>query len=353
MKFGHYALATIALAVSLLGAAPASAEPQRVHIGVYLKNVESIDLTSDSYSLAFTYWLRWKGDNDPSESIRLVNLLDEWGLSKTAVHDKPITLADGSKYQRFEVEGKFYHKFWIGTFPLDWQKVTLEIEDTTHGIDELVLVPDVDSSGVDPDLAIPGWDIKEVYNREKTVTYDTNFGTGEDATSLQRSRYRYGLKIQRPAGFFVLKVVPPILITLACCLLVFFVSAAYVDVRFGTPVGALLTEVFLQLSVTGGLPNVGIMLLIDHIFNLSYFVIMLILVATVITTRKNDEAEELEAEIKEADDEDDKAALQKKYDETWQWIATFDRRCRWGLSIFFLLGVVALTVGLRGLDYFS
>ena len=64
----------------------------------------------------------------------------------------------------FQIEGTFFHKFWLGTFPLDWQRVTLEIEDTHHTRGQLLYVPDLEDSGVHPVCRLPGWVIVEETN---------------------------------------------------------------------------------------------------------------------------------------------------------------------------------------------
>ncbi len=323
------------------------AAPQKVKVGAYLTNVESIDLSSNTYYLQFLVWFKWKGSVDPTKSAIFMNLIDEWGLTKTPVYKTPKKTADGYNYQRFRVEGRFYHKFWLGTFPLDWQKVTFELRDGELTRDKLIYEPDTENSGVNPDLAIPGWRIDEVYNKEKPYTMKSDFGEGT-AKTKEFSRYRFGIKIQRPGSFFMFKVVPPVLITLLCCLLVFLLDVAYVDARVSTAIGALLTEVFLQLSFTGNLPNVGIMLLIDHIFNYSYIIIFAILLVVIYTTNKLDEMEDLEGDIEDMSDGPEKDAANDKVDALQSYIDKVDRYALIALSVVFIIGIFVITYSVRG-----
>ena len=222
-----------------------SVEPQKVFVGTYLENAEGIDLQNNRYYLRFQIWLRWKGSLDPTKALQFVNLIDEWGLTKKPIYKRPKLLKGGYKYQRFIVEGSFFHKFWLGTFPLDWQKVILEMQNNSYGRSKIVFVPDLENSYVNSKLAIPGWQIRKTYNEEYEFEYKSQLG--EKIRNLRFSRYRFGLKIQRPLRFYLLKVIPPILITLLCCILVFYLHVSYVDARLSTAIAALLTEVFYSL----------------------------------------------------------------------------------------------------------
>lgn len=317
-----------------------SKSPNPVSIGVYLNNADSIDLANNNYYLNAYLWFKWKGDFDPTKDINWLNLMDAWGLTQQPLSEKPRRLKDGRLYQRFYVEGKFFHKFWLGTFPLDWQKLTIEIESKRHLAKDLVFVPDPNSK-IKPDLTIPGWEIVHVYNQEKKIRYPTNFGLSSEAPEY--SHYRFGIRIQRSLRFYLLKILPPTIIVLFCCFLVFMVHASYVDVRIGTPVGVLLTEVFLYLSFIGPLPNVGILFLIDHIYNYCYFITFLVLLVCIYTTKLYDRMETLKDENPEAEQEI--ILLEKK-------ISRADRFSLLGFPFLLLLGISLITLVVRGVEYF-
>lgn len=314
-----------------------SEKPQRVTVGAFLRNVEGIDLQNNRYHLSFDLWLKWKGTIDPTKSIKLRNVIEADTLTMKAVYPKPLMI-EGQNYQRYEVEGKFFHKFWLGTFPLDWQRITLELEDPMHTTNKLVYVPDKKDSGVHSYLKIPGWNIVEVTNQTWDHSYKTDFGMGAKSLGRKYPGYRFGLRIERPVSFFFFKIFPPILITLACCLMVFLLNPSYVDARVGTPIAGLLTAVFLQLTFTGNLPSVGTMLLIDHVFNFSYFVIFMVLLECIITAKMIDKISVLEAEGGSA----------KKIEALYARIARFDKRALLGLPMLYILGVLAVTRWVRG-----
>lgn len=263
--------------------------PERVELGVYLRNADGIDFRSNSYSLSFTLWLKWKGDLDPCARLTFVNQIDQWAMTVTPVFDEPRTLADGSRYQRLNVEGRFFHKFWLGTFPLDWQKLTIEVEDAAHPVSELEYVADA-SSKVRDGLTVPGWEIADVNSEVRVVDPGTTLGEHKQAFS----HYTFSMKLQRMPSFFWLKMVPPILLTVISCFFVVRLAARSIDVRAGTIVVALLTAVLLQQQFEAMLPGVGLQFLLDHIFNLSYVVMVGLLIESIIVARLWDRAVRLD-----------------------------------------------------------
>ncbi len=343
-----FCLRFLLLALLIWGAGPrrVAAKAEVVTVGTYLHNIEDIDLEHNNYELSFQLWMKWEGEIDPTASFRFTNLIEEWALTSRPVFPIPIVLPDGRKYQRFVVEGRFFHKFWLGTFPLDWQKVTLEVEDENHTTEELLYAPDLENSGIHPDLTIPGWEILEIYNESKAANYGSDFGSGLGKAATF-PHYRFGVRIERPVRFYFLKIMPPIVITLLCCLTIFFVDPRYVDARLGTPIAVLLAEVFLQLSFTNSLPDVAILLLIDHLFNFSYTIIFLCLVVCIWTTRLVSRLEKLEAEVDSADP-GTVEAVKEEISAMESRLRRIDRFAGFGLTAVFFLGLAAITFALRG-----
>lgn len=280
----------LALAAALL-AMPAAAAPQEVRVGVHLRNVESVDLVNDSYHLNFVLWMKWKGELDPTKTFRFVNLLEAWALTAQPAFDEPQTLADGSRYQRFNVEGRFFNKFQLWAYPLDWQEVVLEVEDVRHPQSALQYVAEPEST-VEPGLTVPGWNVEE--KRQEVATAKTVNGAAPGP--VEASRYRFGVKLQRPVRLMLFTMMPPVLLVLLCCFAVFFLRPQHVEARIGTVITALLTVVFLQLAFTEDLPWLGNSVLLDQLFNYSYLMMTAALVQCVLVTRWNDQALALEQE---------------------------------------------------------
>lgn len=318
------------------------AEPERVTVGAFLRNVEAIDLEQNAYHLSLVLWVKWKGDRDPTKTLRFVNLLEAWALTWTPVFEEPVQLPDGARYQRFLVEGRFFHKFWLGTFPLDWQKVLLELEDTQRTDAQLVFEVDP-ASGVVPELTVPGWVVREAIAEERRIEVPGAYGLPGPVTN---SRVRFGVVLQRPLRVLVTTMFPPLLLVLMCCWFVFFLRPVHVEARVGTVITALLTIVFLQLAFTDDLPWLGSTVLLDQLFNLSYAVITAILLECVVVTRLHDRAQQLSASLGPSDDRTALLALEAR-------VARLDERSRRWFPVVYLCGCAVIVLLGRGTQLFS
>lgn len=311
--------------------------PERVTVGLQLRNVEAINLEENAYHASFVLWVTWAGERDATKTLRFVNLLEAWALSLGPVFDEPLTLPDGRRYQRFVGEGRFFHKFELGGFPLDSQDVMLELEDVQRPADELVLELDASSSVVEG-LKVPGWSVGDALREVTAVGGAGQLGLpGEGA----HSRVRFGVKLERPRRVFFVTMFPPIALVMLCCWFVFFLRPVHVEARVGTVITALLTIVFLQLAFTDDLPYLGNTVLLDQIFNFSYAIITAVLAECVVVMRWHDRAVSLEASLasmpasERAVIDDERRVMRTKFE-------ALDARSKWVFPLVYALGCAAI-----------
>jgi hypothetical protein len=351
---------TMRASVLILGlcAAPVAAEPALVSIGVYLRNVDSIDFEDNTYSLDFDLWMRWTAplEPPPTDTFRFVNARDLWGLAVVPLYTDaegrpaPRTLADGSLYQRFHVEGTFYHKFWLGTYPLDWQKFTINVEDRMRTREQLVYLPDLENSAVYGELQVPGWSLRDAENEERVVRAETSYGDPERRPGIEVSRYRFGVRLYRPARFFVLRLLPPLLMVFLTSVLIFFLPGSYVDTRLAVVSTGILSEIFLQLTYTQDLPSISISTINDSIYNLAYGLLILAFAICVASGRKVHEQERLEQAIERAGPEaSETRGLQERLERSRRRLRRLNTATAVGLTLAMLAGTFAIVVEIRGL----
>lgn len=266
---------------------PASA--QQVTVGFYPISVYQLDMASNTYYVDTYVWLRWKGDIDPTGTIEFTNMVEEWGKQQENLLSEPKVLADGSKYQIMRVEGRFVQPFSLADYPLDAQKLSIMIEDTTNGADAVSYVIDKESSGIGDSLQIPGWKLggwsSQVFRHE----YGTTFG--EEQTASAYSAAQFSIEISRPLSFFYWKLLLPLFIVLGAALSALLIRPQDLDVRSALPAGALLTAIFLQKSYSDGLPDLGYLILMDKIYLVAYALIVLTLVRAIFAYKATVDAE--------------------------------------------------------------
>ncbi len=108
------ALAAVS-ALALCAAPPlaqAAAPPTKVYTGVYVNDIQDVDLETDTYTVDFYIWMRWNNPKvDPSAKLDLMNSYDSWGTVATPASERPVRLKDGSMYRLIHYQGKFNNKF--------------------------------------------------------------------------------------------------------------------------------------------------------------------------------------------------------------------------------------------------
>lgn len=262
----------------------------QVKIGIYPISIYQLDMGSNTFYADLYLWMRWKGDIDPVASLEFKNMVEKWNKQYERINPNPKIMADGSKYQALKVEGRFYQPFNLTDYPLDQQKLTIQIEDTLHSAEELSYVIDQENTGLGSNFVIPGWSLTgwsgQVYHHD----YRTNFG--EDKGASLYSNAHFNLHVERPTSYFFWRLLLPIFIVLCVALSALILSPRSVDARTGLAGGALLTAIFLQIGYSDALPELTYLILIDKIYLMAYILIVLTLVRTILVYQKCEKATE-------------------------------------------------------------
>lgn len=272
----------LALATVLLAAPPARAEPEKIVIGAYVNDVQSIDLKQHTYAVDVYIWLRWKNpDLDPSVSLEFINPSELWGHVRENNFEKPIE-QDGELYQLIRVQGRFSRKLPLNSYPFDRNMLAVTVEDSVHEAAALQYV----SEGVtlNPDLELPGF----LFDTPRLVVqdfhYPTDFGDPRQRKKNVFSRARIEIPIHRPALPYSIKLLLPVLGVVICAGFMFLIKPIWVDSTIAIGITCLLTLVALQITLNEDLPEVAYLTLMDEIYVGAYLYVVAGLAVVVKTT---------------------------------------------------------------------
>jgi hypothetical protein len=266
---------------------PVSAPPttaEVVTVGFYPTSYYELNPASGTYYADLYLWMRWKGPIDPTKTLEFTNMVEEWSKIQEPLLEEPELLEDGSRYQVWRVEGRLAQPFSLTDYPLDHQKLSFMIEDTTSGASKLAYVVDEKSSGIGARVEIPGWRLIGWSARSFEHDYGTNFGAERQASTY--SAIEFTAEITRPVSFFVWKLLLPLFIVFCAAACALLIRPQALDARTALPAGALLTAIFLQKSYSDGLPDLGYMVLMDKIYLVAYCLIVVTLVRAIAVYRK-------------------------------------------------------------------
>lgn len=243
-------------------------------IGVYFVNVYQLDMSTNSFYADFYLWCRWQGDIDPLKNIEFSNSEEQWGFSKTSLHEKALVLKDKTFYNSLHVQGRFHHNFILNNYPFDQQNLCIKLENSIYTSTQLVYRADTVNSNFQKEITIAGWQLDKFTIDTKEHKYTTNFGLPENENNDNYSNLSFSLKLSRPVEYFFWKLLLPIIIVLLSSLGATIIYPKYVDARIYSPVGALLTTVFLQQSYSSHLPDISYLILTDKLYVIVYIAIL-------------------------------------------------------------------------------
>lgn len=271
-------LATLLLCFALQ---PLSAQsPQKARVGMHLMNLYDLNMDEHSFYADFYLWFKWTGDIDPTE-IEFVNAIEKWSITSVVSGDGSDSLMrDGTNYRVFRVEGRFFHSFSLGDFPLDRHALDIQIENPEHDSQTLVYVPDTAGPSIRKTLQLVGWNIEGSAFESTHHDYGTNFGN-PDENARTYSNLSSRVYLSRPINYFLLKMLLPLFIVMLVSIGSMLLHPSHIDTRSSLPIGGLLTAVFLQQSYSNALPDTGYMVLMDKIYLLAYLLISLVLLQVI------------------------------------------------------------------------
>ena len=259
-----------ALAVLMLvlmgAAAGVRADPVHVVVGSYVTKVQDVSFKDNKYAVDFYLWFRWKAegalaDYKPLDSFELVNGKIE---SKSSVVEKKIGELN---YASVRVSATISETWDLKQFPFDSHRLRVHLEDSAHGTDELVFVPDTKNSRLGDELNLAGWQVADFKGEVGNKVYQSNYGDTSlpsDARS-EYSRYSLSMEMDRTTYGTAWKLLSTVLAATAVAFVAFMVKPSDLDPRFGLGVGALFAVAASAFVVSSSVPDSGVMTIADQV----------------------------------------------------------------------------------------
>jgi hypothetical protein len=261
------------------------AGPTEVTVGVYINDIQQLDLQSHSYVMDFYAWFRWQNpDINPQATLEFMNPFQLWGHINTPLYESPQDLPDGWKYTAIRYQGQFNSKLPLEKYPFDQQNLIIEFEDNATGTSGLKYILDKDGITINPEMTLPGYIIGKPTLVITDKPYPTNFGDTRLTDFEPYSRVTVTVPVHRPWLTYAIKIILPILLVAATAALVYFIHPSFVEGRIGMGITALLTLVALQLTSNSQLPEVDYLMMIDMLYIAAYLFVIASLAQVVYTS---------------------------------------------------------------------
>ena len=278
--------------------------PDIVTVGVYINDLQDIELSSENFTADIYLWMKWKNPKiDPSSTFESMNsegtqnttssptggLAGELLYQSDTGASAPVDLPDGSKYQVFRFQGVFSRSMSLKKYPFDTQVVEMVFEDKVSDSTQLQYLPDTNPITVNDSgsMTIPGYVFGKPSLQVVGHKYPTNFGDPRADPNTPYSRIVVALPVTRDVLPYLVKIILPIFIVVLITALIYLLPARLEESRTDIGVVAMLTLVALQWNSDSSLPSVEYLTLMDVVYLISMVYVLAAMAYAVLASRRN------------------------------------------------------------------
>ena len=273
----------------------------KVDIGLYVMNISNVNAVENTYRLEGLINLVWCDrrlqhqikdkyfqkqtylEEDAALKIKRI-----WFPSITFANEvgeffrknqELIIFVDGTvEYQeKFSVELKSF--FDLTKFPFDEQTLDVEIESFAWNEKYLKLHREEKKIGFNPNLNLPEWkigDLESQIKQKQEIREEEPF-----------SKFLMHIKLIRKPGFYLWKIIIPLVILVMISWSVFWMAEENLADRISFSLTGILTVVAYQFLISENLPNISYLTLMDAILSLSFVIIALTVAENIVINGLN------------------------------------------------------------------
>ncbi len=266
--------------------------PIKVSVGLYVSNLAQLDQTSETFDSAGYLMYTWRDSRlaykpQQNESSRGSSLDKIWHPAIEMVNFKSSTnsdtsvdiLPDGTVLAQERFAKTLSSSLVLQKFPFDRQSLQVILESLKYDNRTVQLVADSPkiSIGTDSFVSLSEWRIGAV-----TGTNNKSFFPPENQ---YYSRITVQIPVTRNYGFYLLKVMMPLLLITVASWSVFWIDPREFSTQIGIAFTNLLTVVALLLVINDTLPRVGYLTMMDGFTVICFLTILVAILVLIIAHR--------------------------------------------------------------------
>lgn len=235
-------------------------DPIITELGVYITSVYDFNLKKESYEITFWIWFLENSDEyRPYETTEVINA-KSYERESSNENETPMGNWSYSFYR-----ASMIHEWDISNFPFDRQILKIYLEDTVFDATQLIYVPDLKNSKIDPDVALRGWEIENFDIRTSTKTYETTYGNPGLGVTSDFSRATIEIILKRNGTRLFFTIFIGTYTSFILSILGLFLHPTVVVPRFGLITASMITVIGNHYIISTVLPDVTYFTLSDRI----------------------------------------------------------------------------------------
>jgi hypothetical protein len=273
--------------------------PMLVGLAFFVTELRDIDAVRDEYSFRGYVRSTWCDPSlafDPDEvgsdeRVFFGALVDQefqrmWSpggfpvdaVGRMEVMDRVLRVGhDGTVQNNINISLRVAADFDLQRFPFDRQRLELAVESFRWSAKDLVMVADPEATGFAQDFSIPEWRIEGVGTRVES--------SNALRSSEPLSRLVLEIDVARRWGFYLWKILLPLVIIVALSWSIFWMTDESVAGRTRITATGVLTIVAYQFVVGEALPRIAYLTLLDKVMVVSFVLLAFTVVQSLIVSR--------------------------------------------------------------------
>ncbi|MCP4381892.1 MAG: hypothetical protein GY798_10865 [Hyphomicrobiales bacterium] len=196
---------------------------------------------------------------------------------RTNARDQVVIGEDGmvTYQQRFVGKVSSYHS--LRRFPFDRHNFEISVGSIHQGDDTLIFRVDEENTWIASRLNIEGWDVTGVSIKAVTIE--------RQSLGLAVSVLTLTISAVRQWDYYLYRVMAPLLLVVAMSWTIFWVPPIRFEFQIGLGATSMLTVIAFNLAVSGTLPRLGYLTLLDKSISWAILLVFLSIVEALITGR--------------------------------------------------------------------
>ena len=236
-----------------------------VKVGIFLTHLDRIDVKAQTFYAEFYLNMKWRGNHSASNfELMNANSFEKYFEQEWIDRD--------TSWLACKIRGTFRCKMDVTNFPLDEQKLIIDLGDFIWVEDSLIYIVNPEISGKYKGIYSAEWNISGY--QSKVITSNE---MGSNYSVLQ-----YAVFVERKTTSFLIKILIPILIVMGVSMLNLFIDKKEIEACIGLGVTSLLSIIALYFSISDNLPDVNYATTVDKMMMGSYLVIFITMIEIVV-----------------------------------------------------------------------
>lgn len=253
-----------------------------IKVGIFVTNLYDFNIGEGQFITDFWTWALYKNKEFNFQDAQ------EVPMSKSAVFNNYYSETRGDLiWTQKKCTAKVIHDWDVKKFPFDKQVLKIRMEDAQKDTSDIIYTADVANSKVDQNLTLEEWNIDTMILKEFNNVYNTSYGDPDlpDGESVYPSVIASIYLTRLHSWNIFIKLVTGVYVAFMIALLAFKILPPDSESRIGLAVGGLFSAVGNKYIVESIVPSSSQTTLIDHIHNITFAFILIIVVCIIYITR--------------------------------------------------------------------